>query len=267
MPVTTTTALVASLAATGLTTGMSFYQANQQRKLQAEAEAKAVEAMADAKKKLEVNYYDTLSIQKEAYNIEKEALLAAGAQSVEAARESERGVGAAAGRIQMAQTDAQRKISAEMGQEMAALDKLSATENARLRDSLASIDIGEVAGAQKAAEDAQSAYAASITQGMQGVQSLASQLYNAAPLYSKTASAKGAEDLLSAATKTGDWQNLSTLGNINGVDFGGVKNYNSIDELKGFLIGLDPEILKIANKTFFSKYNPQNTNFSAVGGS
>ena len=63
----------------------------------------AEKAMAAARKKLEVNYIDALGIQKEPYELEREALLVAGAQGVEAARESERGAAAGVGRIQLAQ--------------------------------------------------------------------------------------------------------------------------------------------------------------------
>lgn len=268
MPAFTTIAAATSLAATGVTTGMSFYQANQQRKLQAEAEAKAVQAMADAKKKLDVNFYDTLSIQKEAYNIEKEALLAAGAQSIEAAKESERGVGATAGRVQMAQTEAQRKIASEMGQELSALEKTSAVEEARLRDEKTKLDIEEAIGAQQAAADAEKLRALSITQGMAGVQSMASQLSSFAPLYNKTASARGAEQLLSSASNTGDWKNISTIGEINGVNFADVANLKTTDELKDFLIKLDPDTLKLANQKLvgLSQYNPASFDPYAAGG-
>jgi hypothetical protein len=43
--------------------------------------------------------YDALGIQKTPYELEREAMLSAGAQATEAARESERGVAATAGRV------------------------------------------------------------------------------------------------------------------------------------------------------------------------
>jgi len=91
------------MAATAATTTGSFIQAGKQRRLQQQAEADAAKAMADARKKLDVNYYESLAIQKEPYELEREALIAAGAQAIEAGRESERGAAAVAGRVQMAQ--------------------------------------------------------------------------------------------------------------------------------------------------------------------
>lgn len=53
------------LAATAGTTAASFSQASKQRKIQKKAEADAKKFMADARKKLDVNFYEQLGIQKE----------------------------------------------------------------------------------------------------------------------------------------------------------------------------------------------------------
>jgi hypothetical protein len=149
-----TTAAVIGIAATVGSTTMSFVQANKQKKAQREAERDADEAMQAAKKKLEVNVYDNLSIQKEAYELEREALLSQGAQSIEAGVESERGVAATAGRVQLAQQEGQGAIRTAMGQELSGLDKLSAQEEGRNRDIGVQLDLEEVAGAQLAAANA-----------------------------------------------------------------------------------------------------------------
>jgi len=141
--------------------------------------------MAEARKKLEVNFYDQLAIQKEPYELEREALISAGAQAIEAGKESERGAAAVAGRVQMAQQQGQREIATAMGQEMLGLEKLSAQEDARLRDVGVQLDLAEAEGAQLAA--AQSAEAANLAtqQGIQGVISLVGQGASLVPLYQK----------------------------------------------------------------------------------
>jgi hypothetical protein len=166
--------------------GASFIQAGQQRKAQEKAEREAAKAMAAARKKLEVNYLDALAIQKEPYELEREALLVAGAQGVEAARESERGAAAGVGRIQLAQQKGQQGIRSAMGQEMTALDRAAAAEESRLRDVGVQLDLGEVAGAQMAASDASQAAAAAQTQGFQQLASFGAQVLEAAPLYAKS---------------------------------------------------------------------------------
>jgi hypothetical protein len=107
MAVATATALaIGGLAISAASTGASFANAAKQRKqaakTQREAEKAAAEAMAAARKKLEINFYDKLAVQKEPYELAREAALAAGAQAIQAGQESERGSAATAGRVQMA---------------------------------------------------------------------------------------------------------------------------------------------------------------------
>ncbi len=170
--------------------GASFLQAGQQRKAEEAAKRQAERAMAEARKKLEVNYLDALAIQKEPYELEREALLVAGAQGVEAARESERGAAAGVGRIQLAQQKGQQAIRSAMGKEMTALDRAAAAEESRLRDVGVQLDLGEVAGAQMAARDAGQAAAAAQTQGFQQLASLGAGVLSATDLYSKSPEAR-----------------------------------------------------------------------------
>ena len=183
--ITTATALAAAgLAATAASTGMSFAQAGKQKQAQRNAERDAEQAMQEARKKLEINFYDNLSIQKEPYELEREALLSQGAQAIQAGVESERGAAATAGRIQMAQQEGQAGIRSAFGQELSGLERLSAQEDSRLRDIGAQLDLGEVEGAQLAAANAQELRARSMEQGMQGVTSLGKQAVSYIPLFS-----------------------------------------------------------------------------------
>ena len=99
MPVFTTIATAASLAMGAGSTASSFAQAGKQRNLQKKAEAEAERAMAEAKKELNINYSAALGIQKEPYQQQREALISAGAQAIEAGREGERGAAENVGRI------------------------------------------------------------------------------------------------------------------------------------------------------------------------
>lgn len=202
MPAATSIA-IAGLAVSAGSTGLSFAQAGKQRKLQRQAERDAEQAMAEARKKLEVNFYDQLSIQKEPYELEREAMLSTGGQLIEAGVESERGAAATAGRVYMGQQEGQRQIASAMGQELTGLEKLSAQEESRLRDMGVQVDLGEVQGAQLAARDAQEAAAAATTAGVQGIQSLGQQAISMAPLYGKTSGARKFENILSEASKQG----------------------------------------------------------------
>ena len=176
MAIATATAIaLGGLALSAGTTGMSFAQAGKQKKAQRQAEQDAEEAMIEARKKLEVNFYDNLGIQKEPYELEREALLSQGAQAIQAGVESERGAAATAGRIQMAQQQAQAGIRTAMGQDLMNLEKLSATEDARLAGLQSGLDLQEAAGAQQAARDAQQLAVQATQQGMQGLTSVGQQ--------------------------------------------------------------------------------------------
>ena len=176
----------AGLAATGATTGMSFSQANKQKKLQSQAEAEADKAMAAARGRLDVNYMDALSVQKEPYELQREAMISQGTQATDAAQESERGTAAAAGRVQMAQDEAQAGIRTAMGKELTEIERLKRAEEARLRDLNVQLDLGEVEGAQMAARNAQEMAAQATAQGFEGVTSMATQAANLVPLYAKS---------------------------------------------------------------------------------
>jgi hypothetical protein len=184
MAVATTTVIAGiGLAMSAGTTAASFAQAAKQRKLMDQANIDAEKAMAEARKKLDVNYFDQLAIQKEPYELQREALLSSGAQAIQAGVETERGGGATAGRVQMAQNEAQAGIRTAQGEELSDLAKLSATEESRLRDIGVQLDLEEVAGAQQAASDAQQAAASATQAGFAGLTSMGSQLIDMAPLY------------------------------------------------------------------------------------
>ena len=220
------------LATTAATTTGSFIQAGKQRDAMLQAQKDADEAMAAARKKLDVNFYESLSIPKEAYAQQVQANLVAGAQALEAGREGEtRGAGALAGMVQAQQNEAQNKIRAEMGQDIYNLQAATAQEDARLRDIGIQLDLGEVEGAQLAAANAQELSAQALQQGMQGVTSLAGQVASMAPLFDKS-NLRNTDKLMkqyneAVAQKkidpntTSFQQAVSKLGMVGGIDFGG----------------------------------------------
>jgi len=186
MAALTSIAAGVGIAATVGSTAMSFSQANKQKKLQKEAESEAEKAMASARGRLDVNYMEALSVQKEPYELQREAMLSQGTQATDAAQESERGAAAGAGRVQMAQNEAQGAIRTEMGKELTEIERLKVAEESRLRDLQTQLDLGEVEGAQMAARNAQEMAAQATTQGFEGLTSAATQAANLVPLYAKT---------------------------------------------------------------------------------
>jgi hypothetical protein len=216
-----TTAAIIGIAATATTTTMSFVQAGKQKKAQRQAEKDADEALANAKKKLETNFYAAQSIKKEPYELEREALLAQGAEAIQAGVESERGAAATAGRVQLAQQQGQAGVRTAMGQELTNLENKQLAEESRLRDIGVQLDLGEVEGAQLAAANAEKLRAQSIQQGMQGVTSFAQQAAAALPLFS---GGTGAADV-SGVSATSDVSFNKTIGSNYG-NFGNKLPFN-----------------------------------------
>lgn len=180
-------AAVTGMVIAGVSAGMSFAQAGKQNKLQKEAQKDAEKALLEAKKQLEVNYFKQLGIQKEPYELQREAMLTQGAEGVQALQEAgSRAVAGGIGRIQMAQNEAQAGIRTAMGQEMSNIDKLVAQEDAALAQQRANINLAESEGAQKAAALAGQRAAQSLTQGMDSLTNLAGAVYKAQALYKKT---------------------------------------------------------------------------------
>lgn len=243
------------LAATAATTTMSFVQAGKQRRAMQDAERDAQAAMDAARKKLEVNVFAAQGINKEPYRLEREALLSAGAQAIEAGVESERGAAATAGRIQMAQNEAQAQQTAAMSKEMTDLENKQLEEQSRLNDIGIQLDLGEAEGAQAAAANYEQMANQSESQGWQGVTNLAGQVASLAPLYAKS---QAFSSLQNNASKYGLSDSalqgqLSSLGIVNGYDTSALKSL-SPQQFTDTLKGLDPKVLNAINKQNFSGY-------------
>jgi hypothetical protein len=153
--------------------GASFTQAGKQKGMADKAKAEGERAFEEAKKNLEVNFYEQLGIQKEAYELEREAMLSSGAQAIQAGVESERGGAATAGRVQLAQQQGQREIAGVMAKELAGLESLTAEEQSRLATQRAGLDLARAEGSQAAAAQAQAIQAGAISGGFQGLGSAA----------------------------------------------------------------------------------------------
>ena len=201
---------LASVGSSLLGSGMSFANARKQNKIKADAEKAADEAMASARKRLEVNLMDSLAIQKEPYELEREAMLAAGAQATEVARESERGAGRV-GAIYAQQQQGQRQIAAGMGQDMFNLDYLSAQEDTRLRDLNTQLDLGEVEGAQLQAANAEERRQQQLMEGAQGIGNAAATGLDSLKLY------PGQKQSAPNAQQLAQYQQQQAGGNFTGV--------------------------------------------------
>jgi hypothetical protein len=204
-------AAIGGLASTALTTGFSVADMVKMKKLQREADAEAERLMKEAKSFLEVNSYDQLAVQMKPYELEREALASVGAQALEAGRESERGAAATAGRVYAGYSDAIRDIQTRQGKEMADLEKLSAAEDARLKDIKTQIALDEATGAQMASAMYEERAAQATKGAIAGVGSMIGQAAKLPALFAKDREAE--QSAFGSLNLNAD--ELAKIGNIN----------------------------------------------------
>jgi len=198
-----TTALIVGTTSALVSAGVSFRQAAKQNQLTKEAQRAQAQAEADARKRLSQNAMKGLSIQKEPYELQREALLSAGGQAIEAGKESDRGAAATAGRVNEQQAQEQGRVRAAMGQEQTEIDRLVRGEESRLADMGMGLEMMKLEGAQKAEADSMKAAKEATTQGFDSITDAAKQVIASAPLYFKTEAAKNYEDAMKFASETG----------------------------------------------------------------
>ena len=209
MALGTTGALIASAAIQAGTSAVGFAQAGKARKDMKQAEAEADAAIAEARKKLEVNYLAGLSIAKEPYELARENLLQSSAAALQAGMEGEtRGAAATAGQVLMAQQAQAAQQRSAMSQDMQRLQELAAREESRLQKARVDLDIGEAKGAQQAAAD----YEMAMRDAQQGaVNNLAGALTTGVQAFSQNPF-----DVSAAAGTSGA---APSLGTFSGTDY------------------------------------------------
>ena len=176
------TAIIAG-ASTLASTGMSFIQAGKQRKLSEDAQRDADKAFKEAEAQLDVNYFEQLGISKSPYENQREAIAQQAAQAMEIGRESERGGAATAGRVLAQSNLAQQGITNQQTKDLEALNKLVATEDAKLGTARANLGLEQAEGAGFAAAQAQNLQNQAIMSGVTGLANAGMSLYENSELY------------------------------------------------------------------------------------
>lgn len=171
----------------------SFASANKQRKLQKKAEAAAEKSMASARKALGVNYFEELAVQKEKFELQRDATLTAQAGMMEGLQDAgARALAGGVGRLGLAGQKAQQETRTAMGKEMSDLQKMTAQEDSRLRDVGVQLDLAEAAGAQEAAAAADEQRALQMRRGLEASTAAVQQGLSMVPLYQQNLGAQKA---------------------------------------------------------------------------
>ena len=190
MAAATVTAVAAGITAVA-TVGGAVYgavksnkAAKEARKDQKAASKAASKAYKQARKGMDINFYEGLSVNKTPYELEREAMLSTSANLIDAAEQGDsRGVGAVASRILLASQKGQQATTGRMSQEMAAIEEKKRNEDARLRDVLSDLSVQEAGGAQVASANAANRAAQHTTNMHSSIQQGISGLGSLVPLY------------------------------------------------------------------------------------
>lgn len=178
------TATIIGLTTAGVSAGMSFKQAAEAKTAAQTAEIDAKKLMDEAKKNIEKDYMEELTVPLDAFEAASKENVALQNQSIQAIREGDQR-GSYGAVTQLGQDSAeQRRIA--MGQELSDLQKLKIQSKENIRDEIVSMDVAGAADANLRARDAQEARTASMTNAVNALGQGASAYAEGQDLYKKT---------------------------------------------------------------------------------
>ena len=160
----------------------SFIQAGQRQKEIDKANAAAQKAVAEAKKQIQLNPFEALTVSDTPYERQREMFASQAAQATQAAAEMGAAGMGRVGAIAMAGDEAQAKVRDQQIKQLEVIEQLKAQDEARAATQLANLSLAEAEGAQQAAADAQRAKAAAITSGFGALTSIGQQMAAVNPI-------------------------------------------------------------------------------------
>tara|TARA_R110000796_G_scaffold186460_1_gene303366 strand:- start:9879 stop:10745 length:867 start_codon:yes stop_codon:yes gene_type:complete len=148
------TATIIALGGAAIGGGVNLLQAAQARDDQKDADRRAGELMADAKRKLEKDFYEGLKLPMDAYDQAYTANIQSQQQSVEALQQADsRTLAAGVGKVAMSSNMNIEQLRAAQAQDMFELDKMKAENKDDMNQQLAEMDVSKAQ--DKAARAAQ----------------------------------------------------------------------------------------------------------------
>lgn len=176
--------VIIPLALSAISTGASIIQGIEARKDLRAANRAADDALAAARKKLSINRFEGLQVPIEAYQMAEDAQVRQQQQALTALTEAgPRALAAGIGKVDLTGLQATEERRQKMAQDMFELDKLKATETAKIDTALASMDLNVLQGAQNAALAAEQQATAAFTGAAKTVAGAGMDVYKASNLY------------------------------------------------------------------------------------
>ena len=169
----------------------SFIQAGQRQKEIDKANKAAQQAVAEAKKQIELKPYEALTVSDSPYERQREQFASQAALATQSAAEMGAAGMGRVGAIAMAGNEAQAGIRDSKIQQLENIEKLQAEDEARAAQQLSDLALQEAQGAQQAAEDARVAKTDALKSGFGALTNVAKQGAAMFDLYKKNKSPQG----------------------------------------------------------------------------
>lgn len=149
---------------------MSFAEANQQKKLEQEANAAAASAMIKQEDLLQTNFAEQVQVPLEGYELAAQTNAAVQQQNIEALQQSgDRALIGGVGRTMAAGANASEANRIQMQQDLYNRNVRIASEDDKIRDAKRDVQLGIVQGSQQAAAQAEIRRQQMIAQGVQSI--------------------------------------------------------------------------------------------------
>ena len=181
------TTAVIGIASAAVSATMQFEAAAKAKEAAKEADAAAAEAIREAKAKAEVDHYAGLNVPLDAYEAEFENNLAVAQQNTEALQEGDaRLLSGGVGRVGAQAAETAEKTRIAMGEELSDLNMMKADSKDAINQQLISMDVAFAKEQNMRKADADAAYAANISGGVQSVGAGLESAASLAPLYGQS---------------------------------------------------------------------------------
>lgn len=203
------TAAIIGISTAIASAGASAGQAVSAGQAARNAEDKLKQVYEKAMNQLSANQFAGIGLPMESIDRQIEEARGAGAELTRAGQESERGAAAIAGQVYRGQTEAQRAIAGDVGQQLMGLETATAQEEARLSQARANLNLAEAEGAQAAAAQAGAQKDAAITGAFSALQSAGQQYMEGSELYKKNEGVREYDKLLKQYEKAASDKTLS----------------------------------------------------------
>ena len=185
------TAAVTGVVVGATSMGFSIAQAVDSQKKMRSAQRAAEKSFSDAKRTIEAsNYYDRLNVFKGPFERSRDELGSLGYGAISRSLEGERDISATAGRVQMAQNEAQMDVADTLSGKLEKMAQMSATQQINIDDTLAGIELQNAKDARKSQAQSQAQMNRSIVQAAQSAGQVITSGAELVPLYMGNAASK-----------------------------------------------------------------------------